>query len=70
MQCRHEAVFNIGRPRPIFDVHERGTYSLNTLVVDCSTPLRMNHSVPSDQKITMHSAATAVLQCCKIPNLY
>jgi hypothetical protein len=32
MQCRHEAVFNIMRPRPILDVHARGMYSLNTLV--------------------------------------
>jgi hypothetical protein len=31
MQCRHEAVFNIGRPRPILDVHARGMYSVNTL---------------------------------------
>jgi hypothetical protein len=23
MQCRHEAVFNIGRPKPILDVHAR-----------------------------------------------
>jgi hypothetical protein len=26
-----KAVFNIGRPSPILDVHARGMYSLNTL---------------------------------------
>jgi hypothetical protein len=31
MQCRH-AVFNIGRPRLILDIHAWGIYSLNTLV--------------------------------------
>jgi hypothetical protein len=30
MQCRHEAVFNIGRSRPILDFHARGMYSLHT----------------------------------------
>jgi hypothetical protein len=29
------AAFNIGRPRPILDVHARGMYSLNTFVILC-----------------------------------
>jgi hypothetical protein len=30
VMCRYEAVFNIGRPRPTFDLH---AHSLNTLVI-------------------------------------
>jgi hypothetical protein len=28
-----QGVFNIGRPRPILDLHARGIYCLNTLAV-------------------------------------